>query len=163
MASDAWDVAYGKWVAENAPPFLFGTNEMHWDGIDPADLRLQIEEDGTADASVLVENGLSDHYDDAANDVVDEVGIDVIVKEWAPHAGKGTPEDLALEEKVAAWNAKQRIMSYYPNFKIILPSREGHTKEDAIAWCSRRVAEVRAELDGMSRWTPPVTVAAEMT
>src|SRR3546814_11637766 len=65
--------------------------------------------------------------------------LDKIIEEWLPHAEKGTPGDLALEAKIAEWNARQDIVSHYPDTGVIVPAWDGTTHETAIAWSARRV------------------------
>src|SRR3546814_5409730 len=71
--------------------------------------------------------------------------LDKIIEEWLPHAEKGTPGDLALEAKIAEWNARQDIVSHYPDTGVIVPAWDGTTHETAIAWSERRVEAARSE------------------
>src|SRR3546814_2817939 len=55
--------------------------------------------------------------------------LDKSIEEWLPHAEKGTPGDLALEAKIAEWNARQDIVSHYPDTGVIVPAWDGTTHE----------------------------------
>src|SRR3546814_19931469 len=107
----AWADRAQEWLRQNAPPFLFGTTPIAWKGIDAADVRITYEDEGEVDVWALVESGLADHHEDAEECIQDPGKLDKIIEEWLPHAEKGTPGDLALEAKIAEWNARQDIVS----------------------------------------------------
>jgi hypothetical protein len=156
--SEAWRKAYEDWARIDAPPFVFGTSPLPWRGIDARELREAVEEhDG--DGSVLahlIETGLEAHHEDAADLLVDPAGLDAILDAWLPHAGTGSPGDLALEEALEAWNARQVIVSYFEDTSVMVPTRPGVRTEDIIAWCEADVDRRRrflSELEGS--WSPP--------
>jgi hypothetical protein len=156
-AYDAWNEAYAAWIAANAPPFVFATSPEPWDGVSAADIREWAKDGNKApDASELASGSLEEHYEDAYDDVVDIEQLCAIVDAWYPHAGEGDDIDRSLEAKVAAWNKRQRICSYYPDHGTILPAFKGKTKDDAIAWCQANVAKRLERLVALSSWEAPV-------
>lgn len=137
---DAWWEGFAAYRRLHAPPFAFATKAESWMGITPEEVRLEHEEQGEVDIYGLIENGLSFHYESACDHVKDEAGLEAIVDEWLPHAGSGSEADLALEDRLAAWNHKQDIVSYYVDHAVAVPVFADATREEAIAWC---VAEIR--------------------
>jgi len=158
----AWFAIYDAWTAEHAPTFVFGTLPDPWAGVSAEDVREAAAED-ELDVPNLLDSSLSDQYEGAYWHINDEEGLHDLLAEWLPHAGKGTAADLALEARLAAWNAKQVIVTYNPDFGTILPTREGGTHGDAIAWCERRISDLRAQIDDLSQWTPPPRHEVEAT
>lgn len=159
-ASKAWDEAYASWVADNAPPFAFATKPDPWGGVDAQTIREWAEEsERSPDVSDIAHSSLEEHYEDACDDIIDLDGLYRIVDDWFPHAGKKDKTDLELEAKVESWNAKQTIVSYYPDSQTILPAFDGKTKEDAIAWCRANVEKRRQRLRELGTWIPPVVEA----
>lgn len=153
---EAWKERSQAWLRNTAPPFLFGTVPNKWFGLAPLDVRAQFEEEEKVHVWDLIENSLSNHHEEAEDQVVDAEGIEKIVTEWLPHAGKGTSEDLALERLMAEWNDKQDIVSYYPDTSVIVPAWDGATHEAAIAWAERRVDAARAKVAELEdSWQPP--------
>ena len=150
---EAWSNRYQSWKRQNAPLFVYGTTEHHWGGIDPAELRQALDEDGI-DLDMILDNAMVDHHEDARESIVDEPTLWDIVEAWTPHAGTGSPEDLSLEDKVAAWNAKQTIVSYMADETVILPAFVGVTFEDCVTCCERRVESARKALAGAENWPP---------
>jgi len=156
-----WWVRYHAWTDENAPPFVFGTLPDPWQGVNAEDLRIEARDVGEINLPAMLEGWLEVHYEGAYDDVVDERELEAIVKEWLPHAGWGNAEDKALEGKVSAWNARQNIVAYVPDFGTVLPTGNAKTHADAIAWCERHVAGLRRRLDELSRWQPAEARSAE--
>lgn len=161
-ASKAWNAAYEAWIADHAPPFVFATQPEPWGGIRPETLREHVadEPEREPDVADIAYSSLDEHYEDASDDIVDLDGVCNIVHEWFPHAGKNDDMDLGLEAKIEAWNAKQRIVSFYPENRIILPSFPGKTKEDAIAWCRGYVEQRRQRLNELGTWVAPTSEPA---
>ncbi|MGY3582320.1 hypothetical protein ACVIGB_000756 [Bradyrhizobium sp. USDA 4341] len=156
-AYDTWNEAYTAWVAANAPPFVFATKPEPWGGLSAAEIRdWANDSDRAPDASELASSSLEEHYEDAYDDIVDIDQLCAIVDAWYPHADKGDEIDRGLEAKVAEWNKRQHICSYYPDHGTILPAFDGKTKDDAIAWCRANVEERLQRLIALSSWDPPV-------
>ena len=175
---DAW-LAGLRAAPKVGPLHVFATLPQRWDGLDPAFLRSEVadavagaeeaEAERLADlaagkparsAPILpdafdveehIYSDLQDHYEDAQNDVVDLEGLHDIVSEWRPHAGKGTPEDLALEARLAEWNERQTIVSYHPDMTRIL-SIHGDDHAAIVARCERDVRAREADVEAASSW-----------
>lgn len=153
-ARAAWNAAYGTWVRQEAPPWVFGTIKDNWSGVDAKDIRECAEDGGHAyNIENIVDDSLSDHHEDAGDDVVDMDDLCGIVSKWWPHAGTGSAEDLALEAAVAKWNSRQRVASYFPDARVILPTRMGLTQADAVSWCKRRLGALQGELAALMVWS----------
>lgn len=165
----AWHRRYREWEEARTPPVVFGTRPVIWRGLSAQDIRealLMPGEDGhsgegsqpelDADVGDMIECDLSDnHHEDASDLVVDWEGLS-FVDEWLPHAGSGDPVDRGFEGKVAAWNAKQTIVSYYIDHEVVVPVRRGVTKEDAVAWFRKHVEKCREDLQRLAHWEKPV-------
>jgi len=160
---EAWNAEFAAWQSTKAPPFVFGTSPVPWKGVDAAEIRERHREHEDVDLDGMIESSLEEHHEDAYDHVVALDEIYGICEAWLEHAGTGSAEDRALEGKVAAWNARQRIVTYYADFNTILPTRKGGTHADAIAWCERRLAEKRSRLDELSRWQVPEEAPARET
>lgn len=147
---NAWWAQYRRWVDHVAPPFVFATNPIVWNGMDPDDLRQDVLEakDCGEDYDVYqaVHDRVSDeHWEGAYEEVVDLADLSAIIEEWLPHAGTGSAEDKALESKVAAWNAKQNLVSYMVDPAVVV-ALKGATQADIIAWCESEVERRKREL-----------------
>jgi hypothetical protein len=156
QANDVWNDAYTAWIEANAPPFVFATKADPWGGISADTIREWADDgDGAPDASDLASSSLEEHYEDAYDDVVDLDGLHAIIGAW--YARRRDPKaDKRLEAKVAEWNKRQHICSYYPDRGTILPAFKGKTQDDAIAWCKANVANRLERLVALSTWVPPV-------
>lgn len=157
-ASNAWNAAYEAWIADHAPPFVFATKPDVWGGVHCDTLREHVadEPEREPDVADIAYSSLDEHYEDASDDIVDLDGLCTIVHEWFLHAGKKDAVDLGLETKVKAWNAKQRIVSYYQDKHVILPAFDGKTKEDAIAWSRGYLEQRQHRLAELGTWVTPV-------
>lgn len=150
-----WNSAYAAWQAEKAPPFVFGTTASPWKGIEASEIRERFKEDGEIDLDGMLESSLDEHYEDAYDHVVSPDEIYTICEAWLKHAGTGTAEDLSLEAKVAAWNERQTIVSYFVDHNTVLPTRPGVTHADAVEWCQRNVEERMRKIGELSHWKVP--------
>ena len=151
--SDEWSASYQEFVRGDAPPFVFGTRPDKWD-MSAASIREQVLDDGEVpNVEDLIESSLEDHHEDAYDLVVDSEGLARSVAAWLPHAGTGDAEDLAFEATVAAWNAKQKVVTYWPDQSVALPAFEGATHQEAIAWCERHLAVLDQKIfDAEDAW-----------
>jgi hypothetical protein len=159
-----WEERYHDWLRKNVTPYAFGTEEDIWAGVSAADIRNQYiflvpgqkdDRDPTLvgpvyneDFNILddLEGEMADHHEDAMDSIADADELVKIFARWKPHAGYGTPEDLALETDIAAWNAKQHIVTYNYNRKVAVPIFEDVTKDEACAWCERALELADAAL-----------------
>lgn len=175
---DAW-IAGLRDAPRVAPLHVFATLPSHWAGLDPAFVRSEVADaiEGAAEAEAErladIASGkparerpivatpfdveehfysdLQDHYEDAHRDVVDLDGVCAILDAWEPHAGKGTPEDLALEGKLAEWNARQTIVSYGADMTRIL-SIYGDDHATIVARCEKDVLALEEAVEAASVW-----------
>jgi hypothetical protein len=146
---EAWQAAYAAFVREAAPPYVYATTPVPWKGVDAADIRNAIEEeDDDFDVDNLLSSEMDEHYEDAYSDIVDPDVLQEIAETWA----KGG-DSTALDREVAAWNAKQSITSYYPDYGVALPAFPGKTKADAIAWCEADLAAQTRKFAELHAWT----------
>lgn len=163
-ATAAWDRAYEAWVRAEAEPYLYGTTDTAFSGLTGEAVRERyvvsgpgepLEVDDGFDVWSLVESELEDHHEDAAEKVVDEEGLLAAFEAWKPHAGTGSPEDLALDAALAAWSAKQTIVSYYRDDAVIVPAFPDATHDEAVAWIGARLEEARRAAEAVrNSWEP---------
>lgn len=175
---EAW-IAGLRAAPRVGPLHVFATLPNHWPGVDPAFIRTEVadEIEGAAEAEAdrladiaagkparekpIVPNpfdveehlysDLQVHYEDAHQDVVGLKDLCAILESWEPHAGKGTPEDLALEPALADWNARQTIVSYHPDPTRIL-SIYGHDHAAIVARCEKDVLAAEEAVEAASTW-----------
>lgn len=151
----AWDVAHAAFVTANAPPYVYATRPVVWDGVDPEDVRIGIEEAEGGEYIVdhLLENEMSEHFEDAIEHIVDVGGLQAIADTWQK-TPKRRRRFERLAREIAAWNAKQSITSHFQDSTVILPAFPGKTKQDAVAFCERHLASRIAALADLHRWDP---------
>lgn len=145
-AYQVWSDERRAWTRRNAPPLVFGTTPIEWKGVRPADVRKEHRENGSVDVDSMICGDLENHYEDAFEDVKDTNKVHQIIDAWLPHATRGTPEDLALETELAAWNGRQRIVSYSTTQKMVAPAFPDATKEEMNAWATRKREEAERRL-----------------
>jgi hypothetical protein len=160
----AWIARCAAWERERVPPFVWGTRPVRWDGISAAWIREAVLSGTDSDSggpeletSVedMIESDVTDqHHEDAMDEVVDWKGL-AFVDEWLPHAGSGDAVDLAFEGKVAEWNAKQTLVSYYEDHGTVVPSRDGVDMATIDRWCEREVERRREALERYGYWRAP--------
>lgn len=111
--------------------------------------------------SEFIENEMADQYEDAEDDIVDLDGLQAAVEAWLPHAGSGSPEDLALDAAIASWNAKQTITSYMVDFSVAAPLVPGLTQQVAIEMAQARVSSLEQQIQTIRNgWPASVPVAS---
>lgn len=151
----AWQTGYEAFVRASAPPYVFGTWPMPWKGVDPADIRTGIKDDRDEfDLVDLLTSEMDQHYEDAYYDIEDRAGLQALVD-------KLTKKELtfpAFKREIAAWNARQRITSYFPDYETALPAFPGKTKADAIAWCEANLVAQARKLAELQHWSAPAAV-----
>ncbi len=149
-----WERARDAYVAAHAPPYVFATSPLRWRGVDAADIReriAELEPDEDYDVDHLLESEMDQHHEDAYDQIVDASELQDIAESW-----RKTPTSrrrfATLEKKVAAWNAKQSIVSYFQDSGLIMPAFPGKSKEDAVAWCEATLAARIAALRDLHVW-----------
>ena len=150
----AWSEAYRTWVRAEKPPMVFLTTPIHFAGLDATTIRQAFEDEGEVDLPGLLTSACDDHHEDAFEQLVAEDDLFALIAGWLPHAGKGTPEDFALETELAAWNGRQTLVSY-----MLDPSRYTGTAADVDAaeiarWCAQHVDRANASLEAAGIWAP---------
>lgn len=156
----AWDAAHRAWVRKVAPPFVFGTRKVRWAGVDESAIRTEREENDGVDVAAMLENELSDHFDQAYDHLVDVPALEVIVAEWSAHAHSGDEIDKGLGEKLAAWNARQSIVSFHEDRSAVVPAFDGVGMTEIREWAEAALEDRRAILDATRiGWEPPVQPA----
>jgi hypothetical protein len=158
----AWSAGYDAWARAERPPLVFLTTPLRFAGLDAAALRDAFEDDGEVDLPAILASACDDHHEDAFDDLVDECALFDLVAAWLPHAGKGTPEDLALEQALADWNGRQTLVSY-----MLDETRYTGTSPDVDAdgiarWCSRHLERAKASLDEARIWSPLPSVIGDV-
>jgi hypothetical protein len=151
----AWQRAFEEWQRKSAPPFAFGTTDMPWDGVSAGRVREDFGNDGDVRPDWLIESGLEEHFEDAIDCVVAQDELERFIREWSSHAGTGDDVDKALEPFLGTWNARQVIVSYFQDQAVIVPAFRDATHAEAIIWCERNVAAMRAELAAAENSWPP--------
>lgn len=155
----AWDADYQAWKRRVAPPFVFGTTEHSWSGIDEKRVREAFEDEGEVDVESMIENDL-EILEDGTDMVKDHDGINAIISEWEAHAGSGDAIDLGLGEKLAAWNRKQNVFWYYRDSTVVVPAFTDAGIDEIKAWCSNAVEAARKRLDEVEQSWEGVAPAA---
>lgn len=150
----AWSAGYDAWARAERPPLVFLTTPLRFAGVDAAALRDAFEDDAEVDLPAILASACEDHHEDAFDHLVDEDALFDLVAAWLPHAGKGTPEDLALEPALADWNGRQTLVSY-----MLDETRYTGTSSDVDAgavarWCVRHVERAKASLEAARIWSP---------
>lgn len=149
----AWREAYAAWARTEKPPMVFLTNPVHFAGVDASTIREAYEDEGKVDLPDILTSACDDHHEDAIEEIVDEGALHALVAAWISNAGKGTPEDLALEAGIAEWNGRQTMVSYEAD-----PTRCTGTSPDVDAaeiarWCDRHVERTREALARARIWS----------
>lgn len=142
-----WENAYVAHVNRFAPPFVNGSSELQWGGVSAETVREWFADDPTSPVigDHLTESSLDEHHEDACDCIVEAAELQTILDVWQPHAGTRDVGDLALEDALAAWNAKQTIRSYYPDTGVLIPRLSTSTHEEAVAWCVRQMSEAESD------------------
>lgn len=149
----AWQAAYAAYVRATAPPYVFGTWPMPWNGVKADDIRTGVKEDGGEfDIDDLLTSEMDQHYEDAYYDIEDRSGLQALVDRLA----KKELRFPAFKRELAAWNDRQRITSYFPDYETALPAFAGKTKADAITWCEAELSAQMRKLADLQIWIPPV-------
>lgn len=137
----------------NVCPFLYATKKHPWgEGIRAEDVREIYENEGEITVSTIenmLECAAVDHYEEAYYDLVDVDDLRQTLYLWAKKQAAGEGDDFGLEEKLAAWNAKQTIVSYYADCKIIVPLMPEVTHATAVQWCADQVREAEEQLESL--------------
>ena len=150
--------------------FCFARTHHRWEGMSVSSIRehhAAIAGDNAARTSdafryVLhcteeaIHEDLEGLYENAERDVVGLRDLSDLLAAWMPHAGTGSPEDLALEAAVGAWNARQTITTYLPDITVAFPVVPGVTHEEMISREAARIEGMRASLQQFkaSGWSP---------
>lgn len=150
--TEAWREAYRIWARREKPPMVFLTTLVPFAGVDPATIREAFEDEGRVDLPNILSSACDDHHEDAIEQLVDESQLHEIVRSWLPHAGKGTMEDLALEAGVAAWNARQTLESFEPDFGRSTGTSLDVDAVEIARWCERNVERARQSLSLAQVW-----------
>lgn len=148
-AYEAWVNGYPAWARQHATPFAFGTQPDKWAGISEETIRTHHEENDDVDLDAILENEMSEHFEDAYDHLEDVKELGVFLDQWVPHAGSGDAIDLSLGAMLATWNAKQHITSYYLDAESIIPAFEGVTLAEIHAWCDANVAKREVALQDL--------------
>lgn len=152
-----WEAAHRAWVRTVAPPFVFGTRKVRWAGVDEAAIRIEREENDRVDVAALIENEMSDHFDQAHDHLVDVPALEAIVAEWDAHAGSGDEVDKGLGEKLSAWNARQSIVSFHEDRSAVVPAFDGVGMAGIREWVEGALEGRRAFLVATENgWEPPI-------
>lgn len=161
------------------PLHVFATRPVPWMGVDMADVRQRIEEnrldaeEAEADRQRDLELGkpasdkpvvpepfdledyltseMEHHHEDAYDHIVDREGLHDIMDAWYPHAGKGTPEDLSVDARIADWNARQTLVSYEPDMTRMV-AIHGDDKASIVVNRMLHVRSLREKLDAARDW-----------
>jgi hypothetical protein len=151
-AYEAWQKGYTAFVRASAPPYVYATTPEPWNGVDPDDIRIAIEEQEEGfDLDNLLSNEMEEHYEDAYCDIVAPGELEALIKKWT----KRGMDFETFTREVASWNARQAITSYYPDYAIAMPAFPGKTKADAIAWCEADLAAEKRKYAELQKWAAP--------
>lgn len=142
-------------------PLAFGARQLVWEGIS-AEQVYEFREEGedftVSSIESLIDNSLVAHHEDAHSHLVDVDELYEILGEWAEQEAEGREKDFDLERKLAAWNGKQRLLSYYPDQGVVIPLAPGLSHSDLVAWCESRVERLESKLDELQEHTAPVNL-----
>lgn len=152
LETEAWREGYRVWARREKPPMVFLTTLVPFAGVDPATIREAFEDEGMVDLPNILTSACDDHHEDAIEQLVDESQLHEIVRLWLPHAGKGTAEDLALDTEVAAWNARQTLESFEPDFSRCTGTSQDVDADQIVRWCERNVERARQRLAQARIW-----------
>lgn len=152
--TEAWREGYRVWARREKPPMVFLTTLVPFAGVDPATIREAFEDEGRVDLPNILSSVCDDHHEDAIEQLVDESQLHEIVRTWLPHGGKGTTEDLALEAGVHAWNARQTLESFEPDFGRCTGTSQDVDAVEIARWCERNVQRARESLAQIQVWLP---------
>lgn len=152
--TQAWREGYRVWARREKPPIVFLTTLVPFAGVDAATIREAFEDEGRVDLPDILSSACDDHHEDAVEQLVDECQLHEIVRSWLPHAGKGTREDIALETGVAAWNARQTLESFEPDFGRCTGTSHDVDADEIARWCERNVDRARERLTRVKVWRP---------
>ncbi len=147
------------------PPFVFGTERVDWTGIDlkalTDDLISGAFEVGF-DVMDYLDNELSEHYDEAIENVVDIEALDNAISYWMRDSHVQSnwkrikegydrdeniehtwPTDLEADERLRvfldAWNRKQNITTYKADMNIIIMRKPDATIDDAVQYLNQDI------------------------
>lgn len=153
---DAWSARYDAWKNEHMLPFVYGTTDIKFADLTAEQLleeyRDYDDRSLAAIAEGLIESRLDEHHEEAYDDIV---GIDELcdgLKAWEgsrkggeKRLGEFQPADKELHDIVSAFNTKQTLVSYMQVPTLLVPVRDGITKEDCIqALKARHAAKIAA-------------------
>ena len=143
---ERWERRYVRWIEKNAPPWVWSTTKTVWDGLSASEIREQAANGSCNhefDLDAMMEHEFTEFHDEALDQVNDLHEAATVIDEWLPHAGSGNEIDIALETKIAAWNAKQDIVTWFENKNIIRPAFRGKTQKDAVIWAGKRLKTLK--------------------
>lgn len=166
-AYDAWAGRYEAWKAEHMLPFVYGTTDIKFAELSPEKLLEEYHEyDDRSLAAIaegLIESRLDEHHEDAHDDIVGEAELVKGLQDWEAsrkgldkRLGELQPVDKELRDIVAAFNAKQTLVSYMQVPTLLVPVRDGVTKEDCIRALRKRLDSKVAEHAALGEdgWQP---------
>lgn len=160
----AYNALVNAWVRKHAYPFAFGTNQVRWNGISANDLIDILEDDPEIQPSDFIgavwngiESDLDDnHHDEAYELIKDGNALDSALLTWLAayrdpsRVGPPDPRDIT------AWNAKQEIVSIFPDMGRVVGLFGDTTYEEVQAWCENHLAKANQKVaDVEALWRQP--------
>jgi hypothetical protein len=148
----AWGDKFLEWGRANSMPWAFATKgetlrrltvddfqEALTDCLEGGEGRARFNPEAVVES--ILDAAAEDHHEDARDRVVDEAELCSTVAEWVKSG-----DDEALAESLKAWNEKQTIVSYTPDFSVAVPVFQGTSREQALAWSRMQVARCEEAL-----------------